>query len=451
MIDTHAHLDFPQFDKDRNQVISEGRENGLKFIVNIGVDLKSSQASIKLAEKYDFIYAAVGYHPHDSKDLTGSVFSEIEKLAKHPKVAAIGEIGLDFYRNLSPPEIQKEAFIKQLDLADKLNLPVILHIRQALDQAYDILHKRDNHQGILHAFPGDESYAAEGVEMGYFIAFGGPITYPKAKGPRVAGSVPTSRILTETDCPYLPPQQFRGKRNRSDYVKYVIDKLAEVFPKYTYEDIERITELNAGRVLKLPVADPPRVVYKIGGSLYINLTMRCTNNCYFCPKNKDYHVAGHNLLLNKEPEQEEILKGIAEHDHFSEIVFCGLGEPTLRVKLLLSLAEKLKKTGVPLRLNTNGQGSVINKTDLPEKLTGLIDVMNVSLNAQNTAVYNQICHPQLSEDIYTDVIDFARRCKEESIQTVFSVVSVPEVDIKACEEVAEKAGIPLKARQYARY
>lgn len=448
MIDTHAHLDFSQYDKDRKQVISECRSNGLKFIVNIGVELKSSKASIKLAEQYDFIYATVGYHPHDSKDLTDSAFAELKKLAKHPKVVAIGEIGLDFYRNLSPPEIQEKAFLKQLDLADELNLPVVMHIRQALDQAYEILDRRDKNRGILHAFPGDELYAAKGIDMGYFLAFGGPITYPKSKGPRVVGSVPVSRILTETDCPYLPPQQFRGKRNRPDYIKYVIEKLEDIFPKYTFEDIERITEYNAGKALKLPVDDSPKIVYKIGSSLYINLTMRCTNNCYFCPKNNNYHVAGHNLLLNREPEEREILSGIDKYDDYNEIVFCGLGEPSIRGELLLSLANKLKGKGIPLRLNTNGQGSLINKTDYAKKLSGLIDSVSISLNASDTASYTNICRPQFGENAYNEVINFAKRCRDESIKVIFSVVDLPEIDINACKAIAAKYDIPLRVRKY---
>ncbi|MCP4580986.1 MAG: YchF/TatD family DNA exonuclease [candidate division Zixibacteria bacterium] len=448
MIDTHTHLDFSQFDSDRDDVIKQSRRNGLKFMVNIGVDLATSKASIELAEKYKFIYATVGYHPHDSKDLTDSILAEIKEMAKHPKVVAIGEIGLDFYRNISPQDIQKEAFIKQLDLADELNLPVVLHIRQALDEAYEILSRRKNRRGILHAFPGDEPYAADGIKMGYHIAFGGPITYPKSKGARVAGSVPSSRIVTETDCPYLPPQKYRGKRNQPDYIRYVIDKLTEVFPKYSYDDIERITELNAGQVFKMPVEDDPRVVYRIGDSLYINLTMRCTNNCYFCPKNRGYHVAGHNLLLNREPGEDEIIQGIAEHKDFKEIVFCGLGEPTLRADLILSLADKLKSYKVPLRLNTNGQGSLINKTDLPAKLAGIIDMVSVSLNAENSSKYAEISIPQFGQSSYTEVIKFAGRCKELGLETQFSVVEIPEIEVEECRKVAEGAGIPLRVRKY---
>jgi TatD DNase family protein len=448
VIDTHAHLDFSQFDSDRDKVIGDCRKNGVKFIVNIGVDLATSKASVALAEKYDFIYAAVGYHPHDSKDFTESIFDELKKLAAHPKVVAIGEIGLDFYRNISPPEIQKKVFKRQLAWAEDVKLPVVLHIRQALDETYEILREHGKHRGILHAFPGDESYAAGGINLGFHIGLGGPITYPNARSPKVAASVPSSRIVTETDCPYLPPQKFRGQRNQPDYIKYVIEKLADIYPKYSYDDIERITELNAGQVFNLPIDDAPRVVYRIGNSLYINLTMRCTNNCYFCPKNSGYHVAGHNLRLSHEPTETEILKGIAEHSNYDEIVFCGLGEPTLRADLMLSIAQKAKTGGVPIRLNTNGHGSLINKIDLPAKMAGLIDKVSISLNAETASKYALISRPQFGEVVYNEVIKFAGRCKEVGIHTVFSVVDVPEIDVKACQKIADSMGIPLRVRKY---
>ena len=449
MIDTHAHLDFPQFDSDRANVLDECRHNGIEFIVNIGVDLKTSRASIELAEKYDFIYATVGYHPHDAKDLTDSTFAEIKKLAAHPKVVAIGEIGLDYYRNLSPPEIQKQAFVRQLDLADEVNLPVVLHIRQALAETYEILRPRKTNRGILHAFPGDEKEAREGVSMGFHIAFGGSITYPNSRGPAVAAGLPLSRIVTETDCPYLPPQQFRGKRNRPDYIKFVIDKLTEVYPRYTAEDVRRITSKNAGRVLRLPVDNSPQIAYKIGRSLYLNLTSRCTNNCYFCPRNTGFHVAGHNLLLAREPEEADILAAVERQSDYDEIVFCGIGEPTLRAELMLALALILRSKKIPIRLDTNGHGSLINRFDLPGRMKGAIDAVSVSLDAQDAATYMKICSPQFGAEAFDGMLMFAGRCKDEGLKTAFSVVAVPEIDIAACQKIADGLGIPLRIRDYA--
>jgi TatD DNase family protein len=449
MIDTHAHLDFSQFDNDREPLIEECRRNGVQFIVNIGVDLQTSKASVKLSEEYDFIYAAVGYHPHDSKEMTDSVFDEISQLATHPKVVAIGEIGLDYYRDMSPRDIQQVAFIRQLQLAERLKKPVVLHIRQAMEPAYEILRKHPGSYGVLHAFPGNAKEAAEGVKMGYMIAFGGPITYPNSQGPQVASALPLSKIVTETDCPYLPPQQFRGQRNRPDYVGFVLDKLTELFPRYSRKDIDRITTKNAAQLFKLPVDDSPELAYMIGKSLYLNLTSRCTNNCYFCPRNSGFHVAGHNLRLNREPDESEIQTAIAKYSEYDEIVFCGIGEPTLRTDLMLSLAAKLKLKKLPIRLNTNGQGSLIAKADLPSKLRGLIDSVSISLNAQDEAIYTKICNPQFGPKVYAEILKFAQRCKDEGIKTAFSIVTVPEIDIAACQQIADRMNIPLRKRNYA--
>jgi TatD DNase family protein len=449
MIDTHAHLDFSQYDTDREQIIEECRRNGVQFIINIGVDLQTSKASIELAEKYDFIYASVGYHPHDAKAMTDSIFEEIARLATHPKVVAIGEIGLDYYRDMSPRDIQKAAFIRQLQLAERLKKPVVLHIRQAMEPAFEILRRHPGNYGVLHAFPGNAKEAAEGVKMGYLIAFGGPITYPNSQGPQVAASLSLSKIVTETDCPYLTPQQFRGKRNRPDYVRFVIDKLTELFPRYSRDDIVRITSKNAARLFNLPVDDSPELVYMIGKSLYLNLTSRCTNNCYFCPRNSGFHVAGHNLRLNREPQENDILTAVERYSGYNEIVFCGIGEPTLRADLMISLAAELKSKKLPIRLNTNGQGNLIAKADLPSKMRGLIDFVSISLNAQDETTYVKICRPQFGAKVFPEILKFAKDCKEYGIGTILSVVDVPEIDIDACKKIADKMGIPLRIREYA--
>jgi TatD DNase family protein len=449
MIDTHAHLDFSQYDTDRERVLEECRQNGVQFIINIGVDLQTSKASVELAEKYDFIYASVGYHPHDAKAMTDSVFEEIAQLATHPKVVAIGEIGLDYYRDMSPRDIQKAAFIRQLQLAERLKKPVVLHIRQAMEPAYEILRKHPANYGVLHAFPGNSNEAKEGINMGYLIAFGGPITYPNSQAPQVAASLSLSEIVTETDCPYLTPQQFRGQRNRPDYVRFVIDKLTEVFPRHSRDDIVRITSKNAARLFNLPVNDSPQLAYMIGKSLYLNLTSRCTNNCYFCPRNSGFHVAGHNLRLNSEPSESEILSAVEKYPDYDEIVFCGIGEPTLRFELVLALAAKLKKKKRPIRLNTNGQGNLIAKADLPAKLRGYIDSVSISLNAQDETTYTKICRPQFGAKVYLEILKFAGRCKEEGIKTSFSIVTVPEVIVDECQRIADKMGIPLRIRKYA--
>jgi TatD DNase family protein len=450
MIDTHAHLDFSQYDSDRDRVIKEGLEQGLEAVVNIGVDLETSQKSIELAEKYERVYATVGIHPHDSKDAPGDYLDRLEKLAAHEKVVAIGEIGLDYYRDHSPRDTQRRFFKEQLALAKKLDLPAVVHIREAVDDAFHILDDAGVGKGILHSFPGDEKQANRGAEKGFFISFAGPITYPRSDKVNVAASLPLSKIVVETDAPYLTPQAFRGKRNQPLYVKYVIEKLAEIFKPYTFKDIERITSHNARRVYRLPLDKTPKIVYKIRNSLYINLTNRCSCNCYFCPRSgsTDGFVSGHYLFLRAEPTVEEVLKAVESEPGFDEVVFCGLGEPTLRLKELTAIAESLKARGHKTRLNTNGHGSLINKANVVPGLVGKIDKVSVSMNAADAETYLKICKPDFGADSYPAMLNFAAGCKKAGIETAVSAVDIPEVDIGACRKKASDLGMQFHLRKY---
>jgi TatD DNase family protein len=451
MIDSHAHLDFPQYDSDRDKVIKEGFDKGLEAVVNIGVDLETSRKSIELAEKYPGIYATVGIHPHDSGNAPRDYLEQLEDLASRRKVVAIGEIGLDYYRDHSPRDTQRKAFEEQLDLARKLDLPIVVHIREAIEDSFKILEKSGVSKGLLHSFPGDEMEARKAIEMGFYISFAGPLTYPKSTRVKVAASLSLSRVVVETDAPYLTPQAFRGKRNQPLYVRYVIEKLSEIFSPYTYEDVERITSHNARRLFKLPFEKIPRIVYKIRRSLYINLTNRCSCNCYFCPRSGSTggFVSGHYLFLRKEPSVKEVLEAIERESGFDEVVFCGLGEPTMRLKEMLEIAGDLKSKGYKLRLNTNGHGSLINRIDLPSKLVGMIDKVSVSLNAQDAETYLSICRPDRGKESYEAMIEFVKGCKKAGIETKVSVVDLPEIDMEACRKMASELRVDLRVRSYS--
>ena len=262
LIDSHAHLDFHQFDADREAVIERAREAGLVAIVNIGTSLSSSRAAVALAEKYNFIYAAVGVHPHDAKTVTPEVLDELRTLARHPKVVAVGEIGLDYYRDLSPRAVQRRVFADQLALAAELALPVVIHSREAHDDVLAALRQWGNlppvggteggpgvlppgggtdggpgvlppgggtegGPGVLHSYSAGPERLEEVLGLGFSIGISGPVTFPKANLLRaVAAAVPLERLLVETDCPYLTPQPYRGRRNEPAYVRYVVEAVA---------------------------------------------------------------------------------------------------------------------------------------------------------------------------------------------------------------------------------
>ncbi|MGB9870102.1 MAG: TatD family hydrolase [Anaerolineae bacterium] len=252
LVDSHAHLDFPEFEPDREAVIARARAVGVVAILNVGADLESSRASVALAQQYDFIYAAIGVHPHDAKTLTPTALEELRALARHPKVVAMGEIGLDYYRDLSPRPVQRQAFADQLALAAELGLPVVVHSRDALDDTLSILRGWTG-GGVLHSYSGGPERLQEVLAMGLHIGLSGPVTFPNAHRLRtVAATVPLDRLLIETDCPYLTPEPYRGRRNEPAYVWYVAGAVARA-RGMPAEEVARATAENAARLFRLPL------------------------------------------------------------------------------------------------------------------------------------------------------------------------------------------------------
>lgn len=250
LIDSHVHLDDGRFDGDRDILIESLKSNNIEMVINIGADLETSVASVDLANKYQNVYAAVGVHPHSAKEVNTMVMEQLKELTLNEKVVAIGEIGLDFYYDNSPRDIQRKWFIEQLKLAKELDLPVIIHTRDAAQETFDILknNQNGNVRGVLHCYSGSPEMALEYIKMGFYISLGGPVTFKNARVAReVAEAVPLDKLLIETDCPYLTPEPYRGKRNEPLYVKYVAEKLAEV-KKISYEELVKATNRNTKRL-----------------------------------------------------------------------------------------------------------------------------------------------------------------------------------------------------------
>ena len=246
-VDTHAHLDFPDFDNDREGLISRLQEEGISAIINVGSTLRGCLAAIDLASQYEFIYAAVGIHPHHAKEIDTNGFERVKSLLKAKKVVAIGEVGLDFYRNLSPADIQKELFRQFIDLSILSNLPLIIHSRQAEKETLEILEGNSSGKpkGVLHCFSGSEDFLKSCLGLGLYISFTCNITYKKSGHLRdVVKLVPLERLLLETDCPYLSPEGLRGKRNEPKNVKILAQFVADL-RGCSIEDIAKSTTGNA--------------------------------------------------------------------------------------------------------------------------------------------------------------------------------------------------------------
>jgi TatD DNase family protein len=244
IFDSHAHYDNEKFSEDYDQVIMTAKNNGVCAILNAGCDMKSSHNGIELSKKYPFIFSSVGVHPHDTKSLTKNDLATLEELAKNKSVVGIGEIGLDYHYDYSPRDIQKQAFISQMDLAKKLDLPVIIHSREATADTLEIVQKYEL-KGVVHCFSGSAETAKKYLDMNYYIGFTGVVTFANAhKVIEALKVVPLDKLLLETDCPYMAPVPFRGKRATSDMIEHIAIKIAQikgVFPQLVIDTARKNT------------------------------------------------------------------------------------------------------------------------------------------------------------------------------------------------------------------
>ncbi len=452
LIDTHAHIDGRDFHTDFQAMLDRAEQAGVGHIITVGADLESSRAAVTLAEKYQHISSAVGIHPHDAARVTEQCYEVIRQLAVNSdKVVAIGEIGLDFYRDRSPRHLQEEVFRRFIRLAKELSLPIIVHDRDAHDRVMAILREEQAEQigGVLHCFSGDLSMARECIAMGFLISIPGTVTYPNNESLReVVQGVKIEHLLLETDCPYLAPIPYRGKRNEPAYVSQTAAMVASL-KGLSLDDVARITSLNANRLFGIgQTKQHARIAYRIRNSLYLNITNRCSNRCSFCAKFDDFTVKGHFLQLDHEPAAAEVLAAIGDASSYDEVVFCGYGEPLLRLDIIKDVAAALKLRGIRIRINTDGQANLVYGRNILPELTGLIDTISVSLNAANADDYLRLCHTPYGIAGFAAVCDFIREAQLHIPQVVASAVTVPGIDIEAVRKVATELGAEFRLREY---
>lgn len=253
LIDTHCHLDYQDYDSDRDEVLARAKEHGVGYIICIGATLTGSENSAKIADRYDNVFAAVGGHPHDAKDFDAASLSRIRELACMPKVVAIGEVGLDYYRNISPPEVQKVLFREFLRMAGELGKPVVIHSRQANEDMLAICDEMHLKKAMVHCFSGDKEFLGKCLDRGFYVSFTCNITYKKSDALRdVLAYVPADRLCLETDGPYLSPEGHRGKRNEPMFVRLLAEKVASLRGE-SLDAVASATTGNAVRFFNLPI------------------------------------------------------------------------------------------------------------------------------------------------------------------------------------------------------
>ena len=453
LIDSHAHIYGKEFFADFDEMMQRAADAGVDTIIVVGADLESSIQAVELAQKHPGIYAAVGVHPHDANRVTEACYQRIVELAQGcNKVVAIGEIGLDFYRDRSPRPDQEQVFRRFIRLARDLKLPVIIHDRDAHDRIMAILREETASDvgGVLHCFSGDLQMAKECIELGFYVSIPGTVTYPgNLNLHEVVKGIKTEHLLVETDCPYLSPVPFRGKRNEPAYVRLAAEKVAQL-KGLSIADVARITTVNSEKLFRLPDYEQQETIaYKIRNSLYLNITNRCSNSCIFCAKFDNFTVKGHHLQLKHEPSPKEVLEAIGSRSDFDEVVFCGYGEPLIRLDLIKEVAAELKKRGHRIRINTDGQANLVHGRNILPELAGIVDTVSVSLNSADPVQYQQLCRSPFKDEGFKGVCDFLRAAPAFIPTVIATAVTLPEVDIEAVKNLASELGVSFREREYA--
>jgi len=449
LVDTHCHLWHSEFHSDLKDVLKNSRDSGINYFINIGVDTETSLQAVKMAKKNRAVFAGVGYHPHCAKDFGKSDIFELRRLLRQRKVVAFGEVGLDFYRQISSKKIQLIVLDKLLEIWKDTKLPIVIHNRNAHQEILSVLDnvKQFNPKIVMHCFSGDRDFLKECLNRGYYISYATNLTFSKELK-EFFKYTPLAKMLLETDSPYLAPATKRGSRNEPSNIRESVAVAAEI-KGVEEEDIIRSVALNTKVVFNIGRdLTEPRIIYKYKGGLYINLTNKCSNECIFCTARKEDYFAGYKLRFKKEPSVRDVLKAVGKEKQYQKVSFCGFGEPFCRFKEMITISRILKSRGYKIRVVTNGCGNLIQGKDVLPELKGLIDEMSVSLNVEEKDKYNAICRPRFTGDVFNEVLNFARRAKEYVPQVEISFLNISGIDLQKCREIARNLGVDYKIREY---
>ena len=429
----------------------------MHYVISMGTCLESSRRTLDLAASYAGVYAAVGVHPSDVKGINERTIRDIAKLAADPKAVAVGEIGLDYYREGAPHKAQRRWFREQIRLAIEVKKPIIVHCRDSADDIHAILEEEKAWRagGVIHCFTGDEANRPGNSWTSIFIwARAGPSPFraPKNSAKSSSGS-PSSACCSRRTAPISPPRP-TGASVTSRPTSRAWRRLWPNSHGMSTEEVTRLTTENVRRLFGVgPAREEGTIAYALGGTLYLNITNDCQNSCFFCGLLSDCVYKGHNLKLGQEPDAAEVLAAAGDPTRFEEVVFSGFGEPTLRLDLVKEVAGELKRRGAKrIRLVTNGLANKTYERNILPELGGLVDAISISMQAESPEAYAKICKTKDVEDPYPLVKEFVRWSKNYIPEVEVTAVRMNGlIDIEACEKVAtEELGVPFRAHDYVR-
>ena len=411
-----------------------------------GISLESSLKAAFISETHAGVYAAAGIHPNELDTDFSDDPADLPEILLRPRVIAVGETGLDLYRERASVELQIKMFSKHLRLAETFGLTLIVHSRNAEREVLDVLGHDIAVPVIMHCFTGHSDTALEAAERGYYIGFAGPVTFRKNDWLRdLAGSLPPDRILIETDAPYLSPEPLRGRRNEPSNVRYIADAISEVWDRDPFVTAETLMK-NSLKALQLGPFLRTDLVYSLYGNIYMNITGRCTNRCAFCIRERTDGIGGYYLAHHEEPLEgrlESIIDSLSP-GMGEELVFCGYGEPTMRPELLRRLARSASGRGFAVRLNTNGTCLSWLSPSETASLLEPFDTVSVSLNTSCKEEYNNVCRPEDGNawDRMMEFIELAGRAASLRL----TAVRYSGVEMESVKKLAHSLNLPLRIR-----
>lgn len=411
------HLDHPAFKDDQEDVVARAVEDGVSGFMNIGFDPGSARATAELLDKYPFFYGVVGTHPHDAKGHDKEFENQIEKLLERPQVLGIGEVGLDYYYDYSPRGVQKSVFGKMVRLARHKNKPLVIHCRDAGAEVLDVLtEEAKEHRGIFHAFSGDREMARKVLDLGFYLGIGGVVTFKNSRLLEAVRGVPLERLVLETDCPYLTPHPFRGRRNEPGLVRYVAETLAAVY-KTSPGDVVRRTTDNFYAAMGVD-AIPPPLIGSIGEAIYI-------------------HTVPDADPARQAAAAEEIAGSM---DNVKEAVFCGYDDPLGQLDQVTSVAARLKRCGIPSRLIAGIRGYVASGAETVETISGKVGKITVRMYGNNAAQHEKLANTGRGDAAFESLLDFVARSVGAGIPTDCQFVAAPKTKSEICRALADSLG-----------
>jgi TatD DNase family protein len=456
LTDTHVHLEHEDFAPDAAAVIARGREAGVRYMVAPACAAADAARARELARAHEEVYFAAGLHPNCGLRLDDAEAAGIRDALVRGKeeglAVAVGECGLDYHYMALPRDEQLALVRWHLALARELELPIILHQREAEADLKRVLEEEGAppRGAVLHCFSGSPDYYRWARRRGLLVSFTGNVTYGgKGRAPAAHfAELDLGATMLETDAPYMAPAPYRGERNEPAYLPLVAAALAALVGKPP-EDVYGETTLAARRFFRLKPDFGGALTYRLRNSLYLNVTNRCPNACRFCIRELAPGVGGYDLRLRMEPTAEEILAAVGDPTVYEEIVFCGYGEPTVRWDTVKEVARSLKGKGAALRLNTNGLARVTQGRDVTPDMAGLFDQVSVSANAADAETYQRLCRPRAGVAAWREVENFVAGAKRYVPKVTITAVAAEGVPVEAVKRLADDWGVGFRVRRYA--